>query len=103
MADAGETSFTLSRFNGDLSFADIDVDRRTIQGSIALDGSFDAGRWRYGLYYSHGEYLNKLTTPGFLTTQNFANAVDPRLDPVPGDPICRHALTTPEHPSVPPH
>src|SRR3546814_15168813 len=103
MADAGETSFTLSRFNGDLSFADIDVDRRTIQGSIALDGSFDDGRWRHGLYYSHGEYRNKLRTPGFLHNQIVANAVDSLIEPGPGDATCRIAIPIPATNSVPTH
>lgn len=101
MTAAGQTSFNLSRFNSDLSFADIDVDRRNIQGSVALDGSFGDGRWRYGAYYSHGEYRNKLRTPGFLITQNFANAVDSVLSPTTNQPICRIALTNPNTDCVP--
>ncbi|NIJ35830.1 outer membrane receptor protein involved in Fe transport [Sphingopyxis panaciterrae] len=101
MANAGQTSFTLSRFNDDLSFADVDVDRRNIQGSIALDGSFGDGRWRYSAYYSHGEYRNKLRTPGFLITQNFARAVDSVIDPATDDPICRITLTNPNSGCVP--
>ena len=101
MANAGQTSFTLSRFNDDLSFADVDIDRRNIQGSIALDGSFGDGRWRYSVYYSHGEYRNKLRTPGFLITQNFASAVDSVIDPVTNQPICRVTLTNPNSGCVP--
>lgn len=93
LVDAGEDSFKLSRFNSDLSFADIDVDRRNIQGTLALDGSFGDGRWRYSAYYSHGEYRNKLRTPGFLITENFANAVDAVVDPSTGETVCRVALT----------
>lgn len=101
MAAAGQTSFNLSRFNSDLSFADIDVDRRNIQGSVALDGSFADGRWRYTAYYSHGEYRNKLRTPGFLITQNFNNAVDSVISPTTGQPICRITLTNPNSGCVP--
>ncbi len=101
LAAAGQTSFLLSRFNGDLSFADIDVDRRNIQASIALDGSFGGGRWRYTAFYSHGEYRNDLRTPGFLITQNFNNAVDAVTSPTTGQPVCRVALTNPSSNCVP--
>ncbi|GAM05021.1 TonB-dependent receptor [Novosphingobium sp. MBES04] len=101
LAAAGQDSFTLSRFNGDLAFADIDVDRRNIQGTIALDGSFGDGRWRYGAYYSHGEYRNKLRTPGFLIAENFANAVDAVIDPATGAPVCRVQLTQGDSGCVP--
>ncbi len=94
LAAAGQSSFLLSRFNGDLAFADIDVDRRNVQGSIALDGSFGGGRWRYSAFFSHGEYRNNLETPGFLITQNFTNAVDAVINPATGQPVCRVALTT---------
>lgn len=98
---AGQTSFTLSRFNSDLSFADIEVDRRNIQGSVALDGSFAEGRWRYTAYYSHGEYRNDLRTPGFLITQNFNNAADSVISPTTNQPICRITLTDPNSGCVP--
>jgi iron complex outermembrane receptor protein len=101
LAAAGQTSFLLSRFNGDLSFADIDVDRRNIQGSIALDGSFGGGRWRYTAFYSHGEYRNDLRTPGFPITQNFNNAVDAVISPTTNQPICRVTLTNPSSGCVP--
>lgn len=101
LADAGQSSFTLSRFNADLSYAEIDVDRRNMQGSIALDGSFGDGRWRYGAFYSHGEYRNKLRTPGFPIAANLAAAIDSITDPVSGQPICRIALTDPSNGCVP--
>lgn len=101
LANAGQSSFTLSRFNSDLSYADIDVDRRNIQGSIMLDGSFGDGRWRYGAFYSHGEYRNKLHTPGFPIAANLTRAIDSVIDPVSGRPVCRVALTNPNTDCVP--
>lgn len=101
LAAAGETSFLLSRFNGDLSFADIDVDRRNVQASIALDGSFGDGRWRYSAFFSHGEYRNDLRTPGFPITQNFNNAIDAVISPTTGQPVCRVTLTNPSSGCVP--
>ncbi|MFT4053112.1 MAG: TonB-dependent receptor [Novosphingobium sp.] len=89
LAAAGETSFTMARYNADLSYTSIDLDRRSIQGTLALDGSFGDGRWRYSAYYSHGQYRNKMETPGFLITQNFANAVDAVIDPATGEAVCR--------------
>jgi len=97
---AGQTSFTMGRFNSDLSYTTIDLEREAYQGTIALDGSFGGGKWRYGLYYSHGEYQNNIDTPGFRLTTEFANAVDSVRGP--GDvPICRIALTNPSTNCVP--
>lgn len=101
LAAAGQTSFLLSRFNGDLSFANLDVDRRNIQGSIAVDGSFSGNRWRYSAFYSHGEFRNDLRAPGFLITRNFANAVDSVVSPTTGQPVCRVALADPSSTCVP--
>lgn len=89
MASAGQTSFTMARYNADLAYSTINLDRRSVQGTLALDGSFADGRWRYSAYYSHGQYRNKINTPGFLVTQNFANAVDAVIDPVTGTAVCR--------------
>nr|WP_229361541.1 TonB-dependent receptor [Sphingomonas sp. PL-96] len=89
LAAAGQTSFTMARYNADLAYSSINLDRRSVQGTLALDGSFGEGRWRYGGYYSHGEYRNKMETPGFLITQNFANAVDSVIDPATGEAVCR--------------
>lgn len=89
MAAAGQTSFTMARYNADLAYSTINLDRRSIQGTLALDGSFGGGRWRYSAYYSHGQYRNKINTPGFLIAQNFANAVDAVIDPATGNAVCR--------------
>ncbi len=97
---AGETSFTMGRFNSDLSYTTIDLEREAYQGTIALDGSFGGGKWRYGLYYSHGEYQNNIDTPGFRLTAEFANAVDSVIGPG-GTPVCRIALTNPSTNCVP--
>lgn len=89
MAAAGQSSFTMARYNADLAYSTIHLDRRSIQGTLALDGSFGDGRWRYGAYYSHGAYRNKMATPGFLIASNFANAVDSVIDPATGGAVCR--------------
>lgn len=97
---AGQTSFNMGRFNSDLSYTTIDLEREAYQGTIALDGSFGGGKWRYGLYYSHGEYQNNIDTPGFRKTAEFANAVDAVIGPG-GTPVCRIALTNPSTDCVP--
>ncbi|AXB79958.1 TonB-dependent receptor [Novosphingobium sp. P6W] len=89
MAAAGQSSFAMARYNADLAYSTIHLDRRSIQGTLALDGSFGDGRWRYGAYYSHGAYRNKMATPGFLIASNFANAVDSVIDPATGGAVCR--------------
>jgi len=100
MLAAGQTSFTMGRFNSDLSYTTIDLEREAFQGTVALDGSFGGGKWRYGLYYSHGEYQNNIDTPGFRLTAEFANAVDSVIGPG-GTPVCRIALTNPSTNCVP--
>jgi len=100
LAAAGQTSFTMGRFNSDLSYSTIDFERVSTQGTIALDGAFGAG-WRWSAYYSHGENENNIDTPGFLLTQNYANAVDSVISPTTGQAVCRIALTNPATNCVP--
>ncbi|WP_066680027.1 TonB-dependent receptor domain-containing protein [Caulobacter sp. CCH9-E1] len=91
LAAAGQTTFTMGRFNTE-AYPTIDFERVSTQGTIALDGELDGG-WRWSAYYSHGEQENNIDTPGFFLTQNYANAVDSVISPTTGKPICRIALT----------
>jgi iron complex outermembrane recepter protein len=101
LAAAGQTSFTMGRYNSDLSYTSIDLERETIQGTLALEGRTSDGRWRYGAYYSHGQATNDIDTPGFRLTSNFANAVDSVINPATGQAVCRVALTNPGTDCVP--
>ncbi len=89
----GTGGFTLGRYNSDFAYSTIDVRREVVQGTLALDGSFANGKFRYGAFYSHGSYTNDIDTPGFRITSNFNNAVDAVISPTTGQPICRVALT----------
>ncbi|ATQ43320.1 TonB-dependent receptor domain-containing protein [Caulobacter mirabilis] len=100
LASAGETSFTMGRFNSDLSYSRIDFERVTTQLTFALDGTIGDG-WRWSGYVSHGEYENNIDTPGFLLTKEYAQAVDSVLRPGTNTPICRVALTDPSTNCVP--
>jgi len=100
MLAAGQTSFQFARFNDDLNYPRIDLERRTIQGTIGINGSFGGGKWRYDAYYSHGEYQNNIDTSGFRMTTPFNQAVDSVIGPN-GQPICRVALTNPSTNCVP--
>lgn len=100
LADAGQSGFYMGRFNNDLSYSRIDFERKTTQGTLAIDGRFGKN-WRWGAYYSHGEYQNNIKTPGFLLTTNFANAVDAVVDPSSGNVVCRVALSDPSTNCVP--
>ncbi|MFN3536225.1 MAG: TonB-dependent receptor domain-containing protein, partial [Brevundimonas sp.] len=100
MTAAGETSFTMGRFNSDLSYSTIDFERLTTQATFALDGRFGDG-WRWSAYYSHGEFQNNIDTPGFLLRTEYAQAVDSVIDPVTGDAVCRVTLTNPGSGCVP--
>lgn len=100
LAAAGQTSFTFGRFNSE-SYPTIDFERKTTQGTVALDGSFGEERYRWSAYYSHGEFQNNIDTPGFLLAAPFRNAVDSIISPTTGQPICRIALTNPSTDCVP--
>jgi iron complex outermembrane receptor protein len=101
LAAAGQTSFTMGRFNSDLSYTHVDFERKNTQGTIAIDGKSSDGRWRYGAYYSHGQFDNNIDSPGFLLTTPYAQAVDSIISPTTGQPICRVALTNPSTNCVP--
>ncbi len=101
LAAAGQTSFTFGRFNSDLSYSTIDFERKNTQATLAIDGKSGDGRWRYGAYYSRGQFDNNIDTPGFLLTSNYAQAVDSIISPTTGQPICRIALTNPTTNCVP--
>lgn len=100
MQAAGQTSFTFGRFNNDFAFSTIDFERETTQGTLALDGSIGESL-RWSAYYTHGELQNNIDTPGFILTQNYANAVDSIISPTTGQPICRVALANPTSDCVP--
>ncbi|TYC92937.1 TonB-dependent receptor domain-containing protein [Novosphingobium sp. BW1] len=87
LSAAGEDGFYLGRANRDLSYSYIDFERKTTQGTLAFDGTFSNG-FRWSAYYSHGEYQNNIDTPGFLLSENFANAVDAVFDGN-GNIVCR--------------
>lgn len=100
MAAAGQTSFTMGRFNDDFAYSRIDFERNTTQADLALDGEFGDG-WRWSAYYSHGESHNNIDTPGFILTSNYALAVDSVISPTTGQAVCRIALTDPNTSCVP--
>lgn len=91
MVSANERSFTMGRFNSDLSYSHIDFQRVVTQGTLAADGRFGVGseEFRWSAYYSYGAYDTDIKTPGFLLTQNYANAVDSIIDPTTGQAVCR--------------
>jgi outer membrane receptor protein involved in Fe transport len=100
LTDAGQSSFTMGRFNSDFPFPRIDFQRLTTQGTLAFDGAIGSV-WRWSAYYSHGEYRNDIDTPGFVLGANFTQAVDSVRDPVTNQPICRITLTDPSSKCVP--
>ena len=99
MQAAGQTSFTMGRFNSDLSYSTIDFERVNTQATLALDGEF-GDVWRWGAYYSHGEYENNIDTPGFLLRTEYAQAVDSVISPA-GQAVCRVTLTNANSGCVP--
>uniref|UniRef100_UPI0035CBDA54 TonB-dependent receptor domain-containing protein n=1 Tax=uncultured Sphingomonas sp. TaxID=158754 RepID=UPI0035CBDA54 len=100
MAAAGQSSFTFGRFNDDFAYSTIDFQRKTWQGTFALDGTI-GNHLRWSGYYSHGELDTDIKTPGFILTSNYANAVDSVISPTTGQAVCRIALTNPTTNCVP--
>lgn len=97
---AGETTFTMGRFNSDLSYSTIEFERINTQATLALDGTF-GNDWRWSANYSHGEYESNTDTPGFLLRTEYAQAVDSVIDPVSLEAVCRVTLTDPSSGCVP--
>ena len=95
LAAAGETKFTMGRALTDMALNEFAYTRETKQGAIGLDGSFADGKWRYKLYYSHGEQSWNEKLFGLTLAQNFLNAVDAVRDPRTNQIVCRVALTDP--------
>lgn len=100
MDAAGENTLTIGRFNSDINFPKIDFERVNTQATLALDGEFGDG-WRWGAYYSHGEFENNIDTPGFILKNEWANAVDSVINPATGQAVCRVNLTDPSNNCVP--
>lgn len=100
MDAAGETTLTMGRFNSDINFPKIDFERVTTQATLALDGEIGE-RWRWGAYYSHGEFNNDIDTPGFILSKEWNQAVDSVINPATGQAVCRVALTDPSSTCVP--
>lgn len=100
MTTAGETSFTMGRYNADFALMHNDYSRETSQATIGLSGRlFD--RWRWNAYYSHGLFEEDVDLSHQRITANFANAVDAVVSPVTGQPVCRVSLSNPSSTCVP--
>lgn len=100
MDAAGEKTLTIGRFNSDINFPKIDFERVTTQFTLAADGEF-GDSWRWGAYYSHGEFENNIDTPGFILSKEWGQAVDSVISPTTGQAVCRVALTDPTSTCVP--
>jgi iron complex outermembrane receptor protein len=94
MAAAGQTSFTLGRFNSDFASFNLNSSRFTTQAKIALDGDLGSN-WQWDAHYAHGDYLQKIQVGNQVVGSNFFKAIDSVISPTTGNPICRVALTDP--------
>ena len=91
---AGQTSFKMGRFFTDYGQRIFNYRRSTWEGGVGLDGSFADGRWKYGLFFSHGEFRDLRGYDNQRVTTNFAQAIDAVRD-ANGNIVCRVALTDP--------
>lgn len=100
MLAAGQTSFTMGRFNSDYALIEVDYSRRTTQASLTLDANL-SDSWRLNAYYSHGQFSEDPNYRNERIVPNFNRAADSIISPTTGQPICRVALTDPSTNCVP--
>ena len=99
MRAAGETSFTMGRFNSDIALINVDFSRKTTQATLALDGKLgDTFKW--SAYYSHGWFHDDSRYSNQRVVANFNLATDAVMGPN-NQPICRSTLTNPNNGCVP--
>ncbi len=91
---AGQQTFTVGRHFTDYGQRIFGYRRKTWEGGAGLDGSFADGRWRYSLFYSHGETRDARSYDNQRVTTNLAQALDAVRDGS-GNIVCRVALTDP--------
>jgi outer membrane receptor protein involved in Fe transport len=92
---SGTGSFTLNRFDDELSRG-LAVQYRT--GALAVTAGIEGtafGNFHWDGYYTHGETRTRLATPGNVNAERFYAAIDAVRDPASGNIVCRAALTAP--------
>jgi iron complex outermembrane receptor protein len=100
MIQAGQTSFTMGRFNSDFALMDMDYRRETTQATIAFESRL-GDVWRLGGYVTHGAYDEDYDFGNARIASNFALAADSVISPTTGEPVCRATLTNPSLNCVP--
>ncbi len=94
LLDAGQTSFKMGRFFTDYGQRIFTYKRQTWETGAGIDGEFADGRWKYGLFFSHGEFRDNRAYDNQRVTANLAKALDAVFD-ANGNIVCRVALTDP--------
>lgn len=88
MIAAGETSFTMGRFNADIATTLTDFERKSTEAVLALDGRF-GDNWRWSAYYTHGQLNENTDVSRQRIVPNFNRAIDSVINPANGQPVCR--------------
>jgi iron complex outermembrane receptor protein len=91
----GTDSFTLNRFDDELSRR-LAMKYRT--GALAVTAGLEGtafGAFHWDAYYTHGETRTELSTPGNVNAERFYAAIDAVRDPAGGAIVCRAALAAP--------
>ncbi len=104
MIAAGQTSFTLGRFNSDFARVDLDYSRETTQATLGIEGLLGS-RWRWNAYYTRGRYAEGIGLHNARIAANFSRAVDAVISPTTGQPVCRvnvDAVTSNDDPACVP-
>lgn len=99
MLQAGQTSFLMGRFNADM-YPRNNTRRRSTEEAVGLDGRM-FNDWTWSAHYSHGQNRQILTSPNWLLTVPWSNAVDSIIDPVTHAAVCRVTYLDPSVPCVP--
>ncbi len=92
LAAAGETSIKVGRVFEDYGYRTFGYYRNNAEGAAGVDGTI--GKWRYSVYYDHGELRNMQSYVNQITGANLTKALDAVTDSS-GNIVCRVALTDP--------
>ncbi|MFD0849006.1 TonB-dependent receptor plug domain-containing protein [Sphingosinicella xenopeptidilytica] len=88
MIGAGETSFSMGRFNADFAQTITKFERESTEATLALDGKI-GDNWRWSASYVHGKLNENTDMSQQRIIPNFNRAVDAVIDPGTGSPACR--------------
>jgi outer membrane receptor protein involved in Fe transport len=100
MDQAGVTTLTMGRYDGDLPRTRVKVANETIRGVLGAEGSV-LGGLKWNIYAEAARNTRNLALQHDLIQANYVNAADAVVNPANGNIVCRSSLTNPGNGCVP--